>query len=245
MGIVDIMIILFLLVGAIVGFKQGVLKKITSFVGTFAIIIVAFMFKNQLSVIFYENLPFLNFWGAFKGLEVLNILFYEIMAFAFIFALLWFALRVLLVVTGLLEGLLKLTMILSLPSKLLGAIVGVVEYYVYAFLILFIVSLPVFNVALVKESNFANKILSETPLLKGYADETVYLYGKVYNIIENKENKTTEQVDNEILAFMIDNKVVTTDSINTLIERNKLHVNDKEFIDKYNLIEGYGEYEWD
>lgn len=240
MGVVDIIIILFLAMGALIGFKQGVLRKLTSFVGTFAIIIVAFMFKNELSVIFYENLPFLNFWGAFKGLEVLNILFYEIMAFAFIFALLWFILKVVLVVTGLLEGLLKLTLILSFPSKILGAIVGVVEYYVYAFLILFIVSLPVFNIPLVKESNLANTILSETPLLKEFADETVFLYGEVYNIIDNKDNKTTEQVNVEILSFMLDNKIVTTESINKLIERNKLHINDTAFLDKYNLVEGYG-----
>lgn len=234
MNIVDIIILLFLLMGAAIGFKQGAIKKLTSFVGTFVIIIVAFMFKNQLSVIFYENLPFLNFWGAFKGLEVLNIIFYEIIAFLFIFCLLLFILKVVLVVSGLLETLLKFTVILSIPSKILGIFVGIVEYYVYAFIILFIISLPVFNIDVLKDSKYADIILNETPLLSGFADETVLLYGEVYNIIDNRENKTTEQLNEEVLTFMLDNKFITYESTKKLVEKNKIHLNDNSFIEKYN-----------
>lgn len=234
MNIVDIIILLFLLMGAAIGFKQGAIKKLTSFVGTFVIIIVAFMFKNQLSVIFYENLPFLNFWGAFKGLEVLNIIFYEIIAFLFIFCLLLFILKVVLVVSGLLETLLKFTVILSIPSKILGIFVGIVEYYVYAFIILFIISLPVFNIDVLKDSKYADTILNETPLLSGFADETVLLYGEVYNIIDNRENKTTEQLNEEVLTFMLDNKFITYESTKKLVEKNKIHLNDNSFIEKYN-----------
>lgn len=233
MNLIDIVIILFIIMGAIIGFKQGALQKLTSFVGTFVIIIVAFMFKDNLSVLFYENLPFFNLWGVFKGIEILNVVLYQILAFVFIFLLLLFALRVLLVVTGLLELILKFTVILNIPSKILGIFVGAVEYYVYAFLILFILSLPVFNITMIKESNYATKILEETPLLSEFADETVVLYGEIYNIIDNRNNKTEEQLNEEVLVFMLENDFITYDSTMKLVEKNKLHLDDTSFIEQY------------
>lgn len=233
MNLIDIVIILFIIMGAIIGFKQGALQKLTSFVGTFVIIIVAFMFKDNLSVLFYENLPFFNLWGVFKGIEILNVVLYQILAFVFIFLLLLFALRVLLVVTGLLELILKFTVILNIPSKILGIFVGAVEYYVYAFLILFVLSLPVFNITMIKESNYATKILEDTPLLSEFADETVVLYGEIYNIIDNRNNKTEEQLNEEVLVFMLENDFITYDSTMKLVEKNKLHLDDTSFIEQY------------
>ena len=233
MNLIDIVIILFIIMGAIIGFKQGALQKLTSFVGTFVIIIVAFMFKDNLSVLFYENLPFFNLWGVFKGIEILNVVLYQILAFVFIFLLLLFALRVLLVVTGLLDLILKFTVILNIPSKILGIFVGAVEYYVYAFLILFVLSLPVFNITMIKESNYATKILEETPLLSEFADETVVLYGEIYNIIDNRNNKTEEQLNEEVLVFMLENDFITYDSTMKLVEKNKLHLDDTSFIEQY------------
>ena len=233
MNLIDIVIILFIIMGAIIGFKQGALQKLTSFVGTFVIIIVAFMFKDNLSVLFYENLPFFNLWGVFKGIEILNVVLYQILAFVFIFLFFLFALRVLLVVTGLLELILKFTVILNIPSKILGIFVGAVEYYVYAFLILFILSLPVFNITMIKESNYATKILEETPLLSEVADETVVLYGEIYNIIDNRNNKTEEQLNEEVLVFMLENDFITYDSTMKLVEKNKLHLDDTSFIEQY------------
>ena len=66
-GLIDLIIIIMLLLGGIVGFKEGVIKKVTSFIGLFVVIILAFMLKNRLSVLFYENLPFFDLWGVFKG----------------------------------------------------------------------------------------------------------------------------------------------------------------------------------
>lgn len=233
MNIIDIVIILFILMGAIIGFKQGAIKKITSFVGMFVIIIIAFIFKSNLSVIFYENLPFFNLWGMFKGIEILNVVLYEILAFIFIFALLLFILRVLLVVTGAIEMLLRFTVILSIPSKILGIFVGAIEYYVYAFLILFVISLPVFNISIIKDSKYATIILENTPILSSLADETVMLYGEVYNIVDNRKNKTEEQLNEEVLTFMLENNFISYDSTKKLIEKNKLHLDDPTIIEQY------------
>ena len=75
LNIVDVIIILIILLGGIVGFKEGAIKKLATIIGLIAVVILSFMLKNNLSVLFYENLPFFNLWGLFKGIQVLNILF--------------------------------------------------------------------------------------------------------------------------------------------------------------------------
>ena len=77
MNIVDIIIIVALLLGAISGFIRGFFKQTVMFVGTIIVVILSFILKNPLSLILYKNLPFFKF----GGLTSLNILMYEILAF--------------------------------------------------------------------------------------------------------------------------------------------------------------------
>ena len=199
MNVVDVIIIALLILGGVAGFKAGVIKKLTDFIGMFVVIILAFYLKNYISVIMYENLPFFNFFGLINGIDALNILLYEVIAFLVIFIALLFVLKVVLMLTGLVEKILKATVILSIPSKLLGIVVGVIEMYVYLFLILVIVSLPIFDSSFLKDSKMNNFILNNTPVLSGVSEEIIDIYGDVYNIIDNRKNKTNEQLNEEIL----------------------------------------------
>jgi colicin V production protein len=231
MNVVDVIIIVLLILGGVAGFKAGVIKKLTDFIGMFVVIILAFYLKNYISVIMYENLPFFNFFGLINGIDVLNILLYEVIAFLVIFIALLFVLKVVLMLTGLVEKILKATVILSIPSKLLGIVVGVIEMYVYLFLILVIVSLPIFDSSFLKDSKMNNFILNNTPVLSGVSEEIIDIYGDVYNIIDNRKNKTNEQLNEEILKVLIDKKVVTKESAKKLVDRNKIHINDKSIVE--------------
>lgn len=231
MNVVDVIIIALLIVGGVAGFKAGVIKKLTDFIGMFVVIILAFYLKNYISVIMYENLPFFNFFGLINGIDALNILLYEVMAFLVIFIALLFVLKVVLTLTGLVEKILKATVILSIPSKLLGIVVGVIEMYVYLFLILVIVSLPIFDSSFLKNSKMNNFILNNTPVLSGVSEEIIDIYGDVYNIIDNRKGKTNEQLNEEILNVLIDKKVVTKESAKKLVDRNKVHINDKSIVE--------------
>lgn len=231
MNIVDIIIIILILFGAIGGFKAGVIKKTTDFVGTFVILILAFYLKNYLSVIMYENLPFFNLFGIVKGIDSLNILLYEIIAFAIVFIALLFLLKVILMLTGLIEKILKATVILSIPSKLLGIIVGAIESYVYIFIVLVIVTLPIFYAPFVKESKVANFMLSETPILSSVSDEMISLYSDVYDIIDGRKEKTNEQLNSEILRMFINKEVITKKSAKKLVDQNKIHISDKNIVE--------------
>ena len=231
MNVVDVIIIALLIVGGVAGFKAGVIKKLTDFIGMFVVIILAFYLKNYISVIMYENLPFFNFFGLINGIDALNILLYEVIAFLVIFIALLFVLKVVLMLTGLIEKILKATVILSIPSKLLGIVVGVIEMYVYLFLILVIVSLPIFDSSFLKDSKMNNFILNNTPVLSSVSEEIIDIYGDVYNIIDNRKNKTNEQLNEEILKVLIDKKVVTKESAKKLVDKNKVHINDKSIVE--------------
>ena len=231
MNVVDVIIIALLILGGVAGFKAGVIKKLTDFIGMFVVIILAFYLKNYISVIMYENLPFFNFFGLINGIDALNILLYEVIAFLVIFIALLFVLKVVLMLTGLVEKILKATVILSIPSKLLGIVGGVIEMYVYLFLILVIVSLPIFDSSFLKDSKMNNFILNNTPVLSGVSEEIIDIYGDVYNIIDNRNNKTNEQLNEEILKVLIDKKVVTKESAKKLVDKNKIHINDKSIVE--------------
>ena len=231
MNVVDVIIIALLILGGVAGFKAGVIKKLTDFIGMFVVIILAFYLKNYISVIMYENLPFFNFFGLINGIDALNILLYEVIAFLVIFIALLFVLKVVLMLTGLVEKILKATVILSIPSKLLGIVVGVIEMYVYLFLILVIVSLPIFDSSFLNDSKMNNFILNNTPVLSGVSGEIIDIHGDVYNIIDNRKNKTNEQLNEEILKVLIDKKVVTKESAKKLVDKNKININDKSIVE--------------
>ena len=83
--IIDIIILLFLLMGALIGFKRGIIQSATIFLGIIFVIILSYYLKNPLSKLMYTYLPFFEFSGALKGVTVLNILIYEAIAFLVVF----------------------------------------------------------------------------------------------------------------------------------------------------------------
>ena len=231
MNVADFVIIILLAFGAVEGFKAGFIKKTTDFVGMFVIVILSFTLKNNLSTIMYENLPFFSFGGFIKGIDAINILLYEIIAFLIIFAALYFILRAVLVVTGLIEKILKATVILSIPSKILGIFVGILESYVYIFIVLVILTLPIFNIPFVRESKMVNFMLDDTPILSSLSSEMIDIYDNVYNIVINRKDKSNEEINTEITKLMIDKNVLTKESARKLVDRNKLHINNKEILE--------------
>lgn len=231
MNVADIIIVIALVLGAIGGFKAGVIKKTADFVGIFLVIILSFYLKNYLSVIMYENLPFINFGGFIKGIEAINILFYEVLAFIIVFSLLMLILKIVLMLTGLIEKILKATVILSIPSKILGIVVGAIEMYVYVFLVLVVITLPIINVPYVRDSKVSNFILNNTPILSSVSEEMIDTYNDIYKVVKDKDSKSNEELNDEVIKLLLDKKVITKESLNKLIDRNKIHLNDKSILD--------------
>ncbi len=235
MGIVDIIIILFILLGGLSGFRDGVFKKLATTVGIVLVVVVSFMLKSKVSFYFYENLPFLDLWGIFKGIQALNVVFYEVVAFLVIASILYLIYSIILAITGLIEKILKATVILSIPSKILGFFVGLVENYMWAYVILFVLTLPIVNVKEVYSSKLASYIMENTQYVSKYKNKTIDVYNDVYKVIKEKDEKSNKEINREAMDLMLKYDVLTVESAEKLIESNKVAVDEVEFLEKYRV----------
>lgn len=225
MSIIDAIIILFILLGAVIGFKRGFTKQLVSSLGFFLIVILAFYLKNPISVFLYEHLPFFKFAGVIKGVTVLNIAVYEFIAFFIVVSILTIIFKVLLFATSIFEKMLKFTIILGIPSKILGAIVGVIEHFVWVFIALYILNLPFFNTDLVRNSKLANGILKNTPILSGIISDSVKVVDEFVLLKDKYENTdSTNEFNKETLDLFLKYDVVKVESIDYLVEKKKIQI---------------------
>lgn len=231
MGIVvDIIIALFLIVGIISGIKKGLIKTLVGFVGLVAIVILSYTLKTPLANFLIDKLPFFNFYGAIEGLTSLNILLYNVLAFIVVFVVLYCILNIIMTLTGFIDTLLKFTVIWIIPSKIGGAILGFLETWVFIFLVLFV--LVQFNVTndFVSSSKLADIILNHTPIVGNYLGGAVKasedIYASIEEVVNNKNEKTTKELNVEILNIEIMYKLITKDKANELIQTGKLRIDD-------------------
>ena len=129
MNIVDILIIVFILLGAFIGFRDGFTKALVNAVGVIIVTVIAYVLKNPVSEILMSFMPFFNF----GGITSLNIVLYEVIAFLLVFSVLMIILKIVAVTTGIFETFLKFTIVLGIPSKILGAVVGAIKNYILVF----------------------------------------------------------------------------------------------------------------
>lgn len=233
MEIIDIGIIILLIMGAIVGFKRGLTTQLVSTVGIILIIIVAFYLKNPISEFMYKNLPFFDFGGLLKGVSVLNIAIYEIIAFLIVLSVLTIVFQFLLHATRVFEKLLKFTIILGIPSKIMGAIVGVIENYIIIFIVLYIISLPVCNFNI--KSEFKDNMLNNTPILSNVADDGLKVITEFNDLKTKYKNEiNSNEFNKETLDLFLKYKIVKVESVETLIKKEKLKIDGVDtVIDKY------------
>lgn len=224
MDILDIIILIIILFNALLGFKRGFTKELVSFIGFFLIIVLAFILKNPISELMYENLPFFTFGGLFKGVTALNILLYEIIAFFIVVAILTVIFKVLLFATTIFEKLLKFTIILGIPSKILGMIVGIVEGVTISFILLYILSLPLFSID--TNSNLKKQILNNTPILSSMTKDFKNTIDEFSLLKEEYEiEKDTDKFNYDTLNILLKYKIITVSSAKNLNEKGKLKIN--------------------
>ncbi len=223
MNIADIIILILLAFGTLLGFKRGFTRQLISLIGIFVILVLSFLLKNPISVFLYNNLPFFNFGGLFKDVTVLNILLYEVVAFFIVFFLLTIVFRLLLSITKIFERFLTLTIVLGIPSKILGAILGFIETIIYVFIIMYIFKLPTFNFEIINNSRIGNIILEKTPILTKVCDKTLSVFNDIYELKDEYVNTDNVQEFNQkALNLMIDNGIITKDNAQSIIDKGKI-----------------------
>ncbi len=235
MQLIDVIILLLLGLGAIIGLKRGFIKQTVMSVGIIIVFILAFTLKNPVSIFLYERLPFFNFDGIFAGVTSLNILLYEIIAFLIVLTGLMIVFKIVIKVTSLIERFLDFTIFLSLPSKMLGAVMGMIEAYLWIFIALYILTLPFFNITLINESTFKDRILLHTPIISKYADQTVLVFNEIYGLKDEFADATdSNELNKRVLDVMLSHKIVTVESIEKLYNSGKLKITGiNEIIEKH------------
>ena len=104
-------------------------------------------------------------------------------------------------------------------------------FFLVVFLFGFSLTDSFFDSSFLKDSKMANYILDNTLVLSNVSNEITDIYGDVYDIIDNRKDKSNEEMNEEILKVLIDKKVVTKESAKKLVERNKVHINDMSIVE--------------
>lgn len=228
-AVVDVSIILILLMGAVVGFKRGIFKSAVMFIGAIVVIVLAYSLKNPVANLLYSFMPFFNFAGDFEGLTTLNLIIYEAIAFVIVYLLLMVLLRILIKVTGAFEKLLNFTIILGIPSKLLGALFGLVETFLFIFVALFLLNqIPATN-SIVTSSSSASHILTASPILSNITKSYYEAFEEVISIKDQNMNDK-EEYNRRCLEILIKYDIVDKNSVKELIANGKLNVSNAEEI---------------
>ena len=223
-NLIDVIIIIALGFGAVVGFKKGAIRTGVSFIGLVIAIILASVLRRPIASFMFEHLPFLNFFGAFKGTNVLNILLYEVLAFFIVLAILMIGVGMLNFVANIIEKALDFTIVLGIPSKIIGIIIGFVETYIYVFVVLYILALPMFNFSALHDAKLANNILNNTPILTKTVGSSLDAFQDVYDL--KHKNLTNEQYNRESLDILLKYNITDVETIDKLIQNGKLKIED-------------------
>lgn len=221
MNILDAVIIILLILGIMGGFKRGFIKETVLLIGLIAVLVISYYLKNPVATFLYKHLPFLNFNGIFKGVTIINILLYEVIAFLAVFSVLYLLLRLLLKVTGLIESLLKATIILGFFSKIAGGIVGFIESYIIVFIILFIFNQPFIRVTGIEDSKIANFMLNHTIIMSSAVENTNKAVSEIYEISKIYKNDSKE-FNKQAINLFIKYSIITEENVNYLRKKGKI-----------------------
>ena len=224
MSTIDIGIIIALILFPIIGWIRGIIKETVSLVGLIIVFIVSYTFKEEIGNVLCKFLPFLPFSGNIKGLVSLNILIYQMIGFISIFSILFIAYQIIVMVSGLLQTIIKWTKILDKPSKILGAIVGGVCGYLIIFAVLLVSVVTFQNHEEMKKSFLPKIIVYKTPVISSYTKDISKTVNNIYDLVEDLENKkiSINKANLEIIDTMIKYDVVSKKTVEQLVVLDKL-----------------------
>lgn len=213
--LIDILIILLILTGGYIGAKRGFSKQIVTVVGFVLVLILSFLLKDKVANLLMRFCPFFKF----DGLTSLNILLYEALSVILLMILFESIVNIVINLTTWFEKILDRTIILGVVSKIIGFILGVIEYIAISFILLTFVSIKI-NTTNAKLSIF---ILNHTPILSSYCDSTIKTINDISDLREKyQDNKNNTQMNQEILDLMVDNKVISIEKVTELLNDGKL-----------------------
>lgn len=223
MNVIDIISIIIILLFGVIGLRKGVIKSLVQLIGTCAVIVLAFVFKDVLANSLMEHLPFYNFGGIFEGITAINVLIYELISFVVIYILLYCVLSIIINLAGIVEKLLEITVILAIPSKIMGGIVGLIEGVIMAFMLTFIFFHIPATESMVAESKFSIVLLERTPIIGSLASSSTKALEEIDEILkEMEDNENREDVNFRVLHVLVSYNIISKEDAQKLIDADKI-----------------------
>lgn len=233
MNIIDLLVIITVLFFGALGWRRGVIKTLVALVGIIVVFYLSFILKNPLAEWLSLNFPFFNFWGEFKGVTILNVIIYQFVAFYLVFLILLTGYILLVKLSSLFEKLLKATIILGIPSRILGLIAGLIEGMVISVIVLLVLSLPVLNVESVRNSKIRNGI-NNSILINKMAKDLNNSTNEILDLKDKFEDKSEFNI--ATFEVLLKHNIIDEEYSLKLINSGKLKIDQeraKAIINKY------------
>ena len=224
LNIFDIGIILVLISFIVVGFKKGVIKELVSLVGIILVFILSWNLKGFIGNFLCLNLPFIEFKGAISNISSLNIMMYQMIAFIIIFSLLLGIYSISLKISRIVQKFVNMTLVLWIPSKILGAVVSFIKGYLILFIIFVFLMIPLGNYSIFKESTFIDIILNKTPIVSKHTSSFTKPISEIIDLSKKVNNKkiTAKEANKRAISIMINYDVIDKNTVEKLYEKKKL-----------------------
>ncbi|AIY05112.1 hypothetical protein Plano_1147 [Planococcus sp. PAMC 21323] len=175
----NILLLVLLIGGIIVGAKRGFVVQLIHMVGFVIALVAAYTYYKPLSEYFVLWIPYpainenSQFTLVVDQLD-LDQTFYQLLAFAIIFFVVKFALQLI----ASMFDFLKYLPVLGFFSKILGAVLGFVEAYILLFIFIYVFALlPIDAIQnQLENSGIAQSMLEHTPYFSEKVKEWWYIY---------------------------------------------------------------------
>lgn len=237
MTILDFIIIIILLLGIFIGYKEGAITSTLRMIGSLLIFVLSFYLKGPISIILFNAFPFTVHSGIFAGMSSINFLIYEGIAFIICEIILNIIFNVILKLTKVLNKIVNKTVILALPNKIIGAIAGFLRFFILGFFILFICSFIPFTSEYIKDSKVSLFILNNTPILTNVTKNFNSSIKDIYDLVDkyDKESESVkDNIDYDTLEILLKYDIISIDTVKQMQESGKINIdNIDELINTY------------
>lgn len=223
MNVIDIVIVFIILLLGIAGLKKGLIKEAISLLGMIIILVIAFVLKGNIGNILCKYLPFFDFGGTFKGVTSLNILIYQFIGFFVIYSILLGIYGLVMKLTGLVQKLVNMTVILLIPSKIGGFLLGLIEGTIICFVGLLVLMIPLKDNKLFS-SRLTYKIIYDTPIISKASQNITKSVTEVYDLGDRiiAGEITSDEANLKTITIMLKYKIVTPKTVKQLMVLDKL-----------------------
>ena len=215
--------IVLILIGYIIGgWKNGVVKETASIIGIIIVFFLSYYLMGIVGNFLCTILPFFKF----DGLVSLNILIYQAIAFILLFTIFMSLYRLLLKISNGLQKIVNATIILIIPSKILGAIMGFISGWITIFVILLVLLVPFKDVKEFNVSTMNDVVLFHTPVLSDIVKPFTKGVIEIYDTSSKIANKDIDmdEANTKSIDIMLKYKLVDKNTIKKLIELDKLKI---------------------